>query len=211
MRNFAVNSLLHGNCLRTTNHKEAALQELEEYSSPFRPDVKLEDFSKEALLRLLKATARQYLAIDGIWNSVTREELGEEKARAMEMEVWRRATSSEIRRTMSALNIQGDDVATVLKAIQCAPGTAGIMDFSCELKDEKQGTLTVKRCSSLEFFERHHDTDGIQFACRTLETEVGYPETAAAVNPRIKAIPLKRPPRQSKDEICCQWLFKIED
>ncbi|MFC1999322.1 DUF6125 family protein [Chloroflexota bacterium] len=187
------------------------MQELEEYSGPFRPDVKLEDFSKEALLRLFRATARQYLSIDGIWNSVIKENFGEKTARDMETEVWKRATSSEIHRTMGALNIQGDGVATVLKAIQCAPGTAGIMDFDCELKDEKHGVLTVKRCSSLEFFERHRDTEGIEFACLTLDTEVGYPETAAAVNPKMKAIPLKRPPRQSKDEICCQWEFKIEE
>jgi len=186
------------------------MKELKDYSGEFRGDIRLEDFSKDTLLRLLYATARQYLGIDAVWNSVVKEKFGGHIARDLEMEVWRRATSTEVLRTMGAMNIQGDDIAALLKVLQCAPGTAGIMDLDCEMRGKNHGILTVKRCSSLEYFERHGDIEGIRFACQQLETEVGYPETAHAVNPKIEVTPLKRPPRQSKDEIACQWEFKLE-
>ena len=185
------------------------MKELKDYSGEFSPDVKLEDFSKDALLRLFHATARQYLGIDGVWYSLIREKFGDQVARDLEFEVWSRATPMEISRTMGAMNIQGDDVATVFKAIQCAPGTVGIMDIECELKDKNHGILTVKRCSSLEYFERHGDIEGIKFACEVLDTTM-YTVTASPVNPKIKATPLKRPPRKSKDEIACQWEFRLE-
>jgi len=34
---------------------------------------------------------------------------------------------------------------------------------------------------------------------------------AHAINPKMKATPLKLPPRTSKDDVHCQWEFRIED
>jgi hypothetical protein len=183
--------------------------ELKDYVGEFKKDVNLEDFSRGTLVRLFQAAAKCYLGIDGIWYSLIKERFGERVARDLEFELWSIATPKEVGRTMAAMNIQGNDVATVFKVLQCAPGTAGIMDFECDLKNRNHGILTVKRCSSLEYFERHRDLEGIKFACDVMDRAM-YPVTAQAVNPNITVTPLKLPPRSSKDDIACQWEFRID-
>jgi len=185
------------------------MKELKDYSGEFSPGLKLEDFSKDALLRLFHTTAKLYLGMDGVWHSLIREKFGEQVARDLDVEVWSRATPIEISRTMAAMNIQGDDVATLFKVFQCDPGTAGVGDVECELKDKNHGIYTVKRCSSLEHFERHGDIEGIKWACEVIDTAM-WTATTIPVNPKIKVTPLKRPPRKSKDEIACQWEFRLE-
>jgi hypothetical protein len=34
---------------------------------------------------------------------------------------------------------------------------------------------------------------------------------AKAINPKMKVTPLKLPPRKSKDEIACQWEFRLDE
>jgi len=41
------------------------------------------------------------------------------------------------------------------------------------------------------------DQEGFQVGCRMF-------------NPKMKAIPLKLPPRESKNDIACQWEFRID-
>ena len=38
-----------------------------------------------------------------------------------------------------------------------------------------------------------------------------FTELVESIDPRIKVTPLKLPPRQSADDICCQWLFTMGD
>ena len=62
--------------------------ELNDYSGEFVPSLKLADFSKEALLRLLIAYARCYPGMDGLWFSLCRERFGDEVARELDEEIW---------------------------------------------------------------------------------------------------------------------------
>lgn len=43
------------------------MKKLDNYSGEFIPDVKLGDFSSNALADLLKLYAKLYIAMDGIW------------------------------------------------------------------------------------------------------------------------------------------------
>jgi len=186
------------------------MKELDDYSGEFKQDAKLQDFSKDAVVQLFHTAARLYLGIDGVWNSVVRERFGKQVALDLEKEVWKRATSTEIGRVMRTMNIQGDDVATVFKVLQCDPGTLGVWDMDFELKNKNHGILTVKSCRPLQYFERHEDVEAQRYTCEVIEVQ-GMEETAAPINPRIKVTPLKLPPRKSKDESACQWEFKLEE
>ena len=42
------------------------MKELQDYSGSFRPDLKLQDFSKDALVRMWQAAAKLYIGIDGL-------------------------------------------------------------------------------------------------------------------------------------------------
>jgi hypothetical protein len=77
------------------------------------------------------------------------------------------------------------------------------------MKGENHGILTIKRCLSLEYFERHKDIALQKHACEVLDGE-GFQWAAHLFNPSMKAVPLKLPPRKHTGEIACQWEFKIE-
>ena len=186
------------------------MEEMQDYAGEFRPNLSMEDFSKQALVRLWQAAGKLYVGLDGIWYSLIRERFGEEMARELDAEVWKRETPLEVGRTRKALGIWGDDVAAFLKFVQVDPGAGAIFpEFECELKSERLGILTVKRCLGLEYYERHGETEMQKHACEVVDV-VGFQEAANLFNPRIKVTPLKLPPRKSPDEIACRWEFKLE-
>ena len=153
--------------------------------------------------------------MDGLWYDLVRNKLGEQTAAEWSSEIWlkRGAAEIDVARVLQALNIsEGKDVATLLKMFQCDPGTAGCIDIECELKNENLGILTCKRCRPLETFERHGEADAFKqkHACEVTCVQ-GMQKTGECVNPRMKSRPLKLPPRKNKDEIACQWEFKLEE
>ena len=108
---------------QATIKKEGKPRELQDYSGPFNPSLKLTDFSKEALIRLIQACCKDYVGIDGCWSSLMREKLGDEKAFAYAKEMWWRwEVVAEMRRTCrEAFNIWGTDVEAVMKYCQFSP------------------------------------------------------------------------------------------
>ena len=187
------------------------MEDLEDYSGEFRRNLRLDDFSKAALVRLWQAAGKLYVGLDGIWYSLIRERFGEDMARELDAEVWRRETALEVGRVREALNIWGDDVASVLKFIQTDPGGGAIFpEFECELKDKNYGILTIRRCLGLEYYERHGEREMQKHACEVLDVE-GFQAAAGLFSPRIKVRALKLPPRKSADEIACQWEFRLGD
>jgi len=184
------------------------MRELKDYSGEFRSDISMHDFSKDTLVQAWIAAAKLYIGIDGIWNTVVRERYGDQVALDLDAEVWRRNTPLEVRRVREAMSISGDDVAALLKTYQCDPGVTGVAEIECELRNRNHGVLTFRRCLSLEYFERHGDEALQKFACELDVREI--PNYAHLFNPNIKVKCLKLPPRKSRDEIACQWEFKIE-
>jgi len=185
--------------------------EMEDYSGEFRPDISLQDFSKEALERLWRATNKLYVGVDAIWQGLIEERYGKEVSLELERKVWRTQEIMEARRVDEAMNIRGDDVSCVFKFFQLDPGIGGIMETEYDLKDKNHGVFTVKSCQALGYFERHGKTDMQKFVCETLDKE-GFQELVSEFfNPKMKMVPLKLPPRESKDDIACQWKVWVED
>jgi hypothetical protein len=186
------------------------MEELKDYSEEFRPDLKLQDFSKDALVRMWGAAAKLYIGIDGLWYTLIKERFGEQTAMELEQEIWRRATPPEAKRAAEALNIQGNDVATCFKTWQVDPGGAGILDLEFDLKNKNHGILTVKHCASLDYFERHgYSNEAIKWMCEIIDGK-GFEDYAHVFNPKIEVAPLFLPPRKSRDKIACQWELKLE-
>jgi len=185
------------------------MEELQDYSGEFNSNRTLLDFSKEALVRLWVATAKLYIGIDGFWYTLIKERYGEQAAGELEAELWKRAAPMEFRRVAEAMNIKGDDVAALFKALQVDPGAEGVMDLEYELKDRNHGIFTVKGCRSLEYFERHGDTALMEMGCGI--DVWAFPEYGRYFNPRMKTTCLKLPPRNNPNEIACQWEFKVEE
>lgn len=185
------------------------MEELQDYNGELRPVLKIQDLSKDALGKLWTTGGKMYIGMSGVWFNLLKERLGDEKATELSNEFWGRIVPLEVRWSREALNLYGDDVATVLKICQVDPGFGGICDLHCELKNNNEGILTVRQCRALDYWERHGDTKEIENACG-VEEEISLIAFARTVNPNIKVRPLKLPPRKSRDEIACQWEFKLE-
>jgi hypothetical protein len=187
------------------------MTELEDYGGEFRPDAKLQDFSKDTILRLWRSSSLVYMMLGGLWFDVVKDKVGKEKALEWEREVWlkRGGCENDIRVSLDTLKITGDDVAALLKAFQFAPGEAGWIDIECELKNNNHGILTATRCPALDILELSGDDERRKHACEDICVP-GMQLTAEYINPKMKCRALKLPPRASKDEIACQWEFKLE-
>ncbi len=127
--------------------------DMNDYSGAFRPDLRMTDFSREALVRMWQVAGMMYTSLAGNYQRVMREKLGEKAAQELDAEVWRRQTPVEVRLCRRAMGIAGDDVASLFKHLQV--------------------------------------------------------DTAALFHPRMKARPLKLPPRGGKTEPACQWEFRV--
>jgi len=185
------------------------LAKLQDYSGEYKPDLKLTDFTQEALAKLLDAAGKLYLGADGMWTTVIRKRYGEEVALSCSKEVWETNWKHEVVRPCEAMNIKGNDVATAFKHLQIDPGFAVMFDCEFDLKNKNHGIYTVTRCNTLDYCERHNNTWLQKLACEELDEPL-FKRHAAYFNPDIKVTALKLPPRKSKSDIACRWEYKLE-
>jgi len=188
------------------------VEELQDYSGEFKPDLKMTDFSKEMLVKMWESGGKLSVGMLGCWLAVVREKFGDDVTFELAMEVERRYILIERRRGREAGNFWGDDVADIFKYFQIDPGTGPICDKEFDLKDNNHGIWTVPHCHGLEIAEKIGDTalqSHICEWCRMCLTET-FP--LCGFNPKLKVTPLKLEPRprKNRDEICCQWEFKID-
>ena len=187
------------------------MTELKDYSGEFKPDLKMEDFSKEALVKLWHASGHMYTSQAQCWHDVIEERFGREVVEEIETEVWRRQTPKEVGICRRAMSIMGSDVASYLKHLQIDPGAGAIWPeggFEIRMKDENTGILTIKTCIALNYLEKTGNRAYQKLACEVLDGE-GFADAARQFNPNIKTTPLKLPPRKSREEIACKWEFKL--
>ncbi len=189
------------------------MSDLKDYSGEFRPDMKLSDFSKEALIQLVRAAAKCYGAQTSYWYTAAKELFGVEAADRLQGHVWLKggASEAELRNVCTALKIEGHDIASYFKFLQMTPIDATMMDLDFELKDANHGTLTVRRCYSLSFWERAGERDlALQKnICEVVDAR-GFQLGGTWFNPKMKVTATKLPPRQNKQDIACRWEFIIE-
>ena len=190
------------------------MKNLEDYSGEFDPDIKYEDFTKDALIRLLKAATDMYLGMDTSWRTVAKKRFGMEVAMDMSREVWydvkRCGCYMESVLPRRAMSITGNDVASWMKHLQIDPGLACIADIRCEMLDENTGVLTVNHCYALDDMEKLGDPDIQKYNCHELEHK-GLQKGVDYMNPKIKVRPLLLPQLGCKREIDCKWEFKLEE
>lgn len=182
---------------------------LKDYSGKFRPNIRYEDLSKEVLAKLLKVYCQEMLLLDWYWYTKISEKLGEDEAFKVSADNWCQIGDPEMRWTMEALNIKGNDVAAYAKTIQFVPSFAqDVYKYEWDLKNNDLGVLTVYDCPALTRLEQQNP-EKIPDVCQWLELEA-MKKYAKVVNPAIQIRALKTPPRQSPDEIACQWEFSVE-
>ena len=180
------------------------MSKMDDYSGEFLPELKLSDFSPDALARLLKLYAKLYIALDGIWYLTLKERLGSDEALACDIKAWERNCKYEMARIKRHLKIRGNDVAALMKALQFCPWCL-MMEYHIDIKDSNSALMTVTYCPTLDALEQEGKGRENEI-CRIVEPTV-LKAYASFFDPNIKVNGLKLPPRKNKDDICCQWEF----
>jgi len=180
------------------------MKKLEDYSGEFLPNVKLSDFSSNALADLLKLYAKLYIAMDGIWYLALKERLGDKEALACDIEVRENNCRYEVARIKRQLKIRGNDIVALMKVFQLCPWCQQ-MKFNIEIIDKNSALFTTTYCPTLDALEEE-GRGREEEVCKIVEPRI-MKAYASALDPDIKVRCLKSPPRKSRDDICCQWEF----
>jgi len=179
-----------------------------DYSGEFDPGVTYADFSKDVLLKALKAYAAYIRKLDGTWYLAVKENTNDDTAVACDRLVWDTMEMHDVETTRKLFGIRGDDVTALMKSLQMSPWTWNL-EHHFELRSPRCGIWTVTRCPTLLALEREGEGRERRI-CGEIETQL-LQVRAHAINPRMKATPLVLPPRASGDEIHCQWEFVLEE
>jgi hypothetical protein len=188
------------------------VSELKDYSGSYIPDVEYDLFSREMLIKLIVELNRAVIMMDGFWQTRIAKMYGNEQGDALGTEVWSKEYPRHIiPRIMKVLNIQGNDVETLMKYWQLDPSMGkGVLKWEIELISKNHAVWTVTHCPALLYMEK--EGKGREaLACTKLEP-AAIQAYADVVNPKIRIRPLLIPPRKDKDVTPhCQWEFKLEE
>ena len=96
-------------------------------------------------------------------------------------------------------------MAAVMKYFQVYPWV-WIRDHIIDIKSNNHAIFTLPTCVTLFALEKEgREVQQCHVVCTKI---LSY--YASLFNSDIKVTPLKLPPRDSNDDICCQWEFRLE-
>jgi len=183
----------------------------DDYTGPFDPTLRLNDFSRQALADL----GREYLLNGHLQDRVGLPEVmgqfGDDAMTRIAIEEWMSASPIYSKRTQRALNFVGDDVSTIFKNLQLDIGAAHqFMDFRYRLDGPNYGEFWLQRCGALMDVEPWGEKR-VRAMCHDIEDPT-FDATAAATHPCAKVRPIHRPPRHPADRVPhCRWKVFIDD
>ena len=168
------------------------------------------EYDQKTLALLWNLAAVAYMLATDRWYTGVRKLYGDEAAQDLEKDVWidRGAAEHDLSIGHDALSVTGDDVESLLRSFQFAPGEVGILDVEFELIDKNHGVLTHHACPALDRFE-HFDDVRLKHCCDICIA--GMPISGEMLNRKIECKPLKLPPRVDSNDIACRWEYRLRD
>jgi hypothetical protein len=126
------------------------------------------------------------------------------------IDLWMGASPTYTHRMRRLMGIEGDDVPTIMKALQLDVGFVHqYMDVHYQVNDAWHGEFWLAHCGALMNVEPHGE-DRVVGMCHTIEDPT-FDATAYATNPRARIRPIHRPPRVPADrEPHCHWTIIID-
>jgi hypothetical protein len=184
-------------------------QELNDLSGPFDPDLGFDGLSKEFLLKIMDVWQLAWVHMAQAFLEVTRERFGLDVANEIQLEAWLRIAERVNPRYAQIANIKLETVLDSLKALQLPLDNTmhNMYHAEYDIKNENHVIVSIRDCRTLCHYEKR-DPDMIRPTCHVLEPKV---IEKYMINPRIQVKALKLPPRESPDEISCQWEYTLAD
>lgn len=186
--------------------------ELQDYSGPFKPDLRFTDFSREALAKMYMHTCEYLLAVMEYYQTWVVEKLGMDAMLQLLNDVW--GNEEFLQRLMASkkefMGLSGNDIETLAKDFQMDATALPYRYYECthEMPSQDRFIYTFRRCRGVDVLEPV-DEELLGKTCHAT-CPPAITATALAYNPNIQVKILKIPPRtqQMKDDgICCQWEF----
>ena len=181
------------------------------YAGDFDPDLRLSDFSRQALARL----GREYLLlghlVDRVGLPLVLGLFGDDTYTEFSIDEWMGASPVYSKRMQRALGFEGDDVSTVFKNLQLDIGAPPqFMDFQFRLDSPSYGEFWLCHCGALMDVEPFGEKQ-VRMMCHDIEDPT-FDATAAATNPRMKVRPIHRPPRTPAGRYPhCHWKVYLDE
>ncbi len=135
--------------------------------STSRAYVRLEDFSREALINLIRVYTRLYMAVDGFWYLAVKDRVNNDAALACDIDVWRRLCRYEMKHLTQAFNITGKDLRAMVNTLEMTPWLQN-SEYQFEFIDSRTVRMTVTACPILFALEKEGEGREAQI-CRTVE------------------------------------------
>ncbi len=191
--------------------------EIDDYSGPFEPDLRLDDFSKEGLKKLVEVGGAIYGAVNNTWYAAVADKFGKEIADELHHEVWFKdgGVGDVENHTISGLMnfADEDEVTSPLKVWQCLPAMASRMKLCFEQLSPGRWQMYTPMCIVPETGERGGPKlmdFMVNKICGHLEL-FGFRHAASRWNPKIRIDPLRLPPRSAPSEPHCRWVIEMTD
>lgn len=191
--------------------------ELDDYSGPFRPDLKLTDFSKAGLLKLVEIGGAIYGAVHFGWYREVERRFGHQVAEEIGHRAWfadggAGDTENQVISTLMGFSNETDETAP-LKINQLLPAMATRMTLVFEQQGEHEWLMKAQQCMVPENAEAQGPA-ALQKRCAEICHHIelfGFRWGARRWNPNIRVDPLALPPRSSAAEPHCCWRYRLED
>jgi len=167
--------------------------------------MKIEDLSRQDLLKLIEVYARNWLAHDGCWFLAAEEKFGMETAIELDTKSWSCFSPAEARRIMQTFGIETDGGLDALERALAFRLYASVNQQQGERVDESTMRFRMVECRVQQARRRK----GLApFPCQSVGL-VEYTEFAKAVDPRIETTCVHAPPDEV-DGSFCEWQFQIK-
>ena len=183
------------------------IPEVDDQTGPYYPNLTLEDFSKGFLIKLLNAWQYGWLVMNEGYYFEAKARVGAEAAGEMELLAWNRMAEKVNRRYVKTANVELNTVLDSLKLLQLPMNNAlGFFPARYDIKSPNHVVMTISKGEAPDYLEgaRPERTPPMYHAGGQGVLE------KYLVNPKIKVTPLRVPPRNSSDDVDCEWELKIE-
>lgn len=184
--------------------------EMQDYSGPFKPDLKITDFSREQLARMYLMAHQYNLDIMMTYQQWVAEKYGIDAMSDMTVDIWGERMIDHSRLINARfMNIQGQSIEAFMKAWQIdMTSMPPNFDLNFEMSSEDSGIVTFNKCIAVEMMEPMGLNDLLLKFCAMDPPSIG--NSAKLYHPDMGLRVLAFPPRESEDDVCCKWELYYE-
>ena len=168
--------------------------------------MKLEELSRDTLIKLTEMYARNWQTLDGLWFGNVEQEYGLEAAVKLDLKNWERQSTIEAQRIKKVLGLYGGGLSSIIRGLSFMSWQLASPSFTIDEESPNTIVFYYPRCAVQEGRRKQ----GKQvFPCKTMKTTL-LSNLARVIEPRASVRCLACPPDPHPDEFWCKWLLTMD-